>query len=515
MGFSLETTAASADDSARIKAQQNTEPSPEGTAGQPSTPACFLSEDWLALVIGLFLFGVALIGLSGFEPFGWGIKTNVWLATGKIMTPVSARFASLPGWASLCLTYAVMTVVLGSGARLLGARIGRFVAGFTVVFFASYFCYALGHFAYIAATPDQLKKFGIPWSLNLTGEAGFIIALVVGLAIGNFLPGVAALIREAVRPEWYIKTAIVLLGAALGVKSAEALGLASAVMFRGLCAIIEAYLIYWALVYFVARKYFRFSREWAAPLASGISICGVSAAIATGAAIRARPVVPIMVSSLVVIFAVFELLLLPFAAQHFLHQEPMVAGAWMGLAVKTDGAAVASGAITDALIRAKVLAETGVAYKEGWVTMTATTIKVFIDVFIGIWSFVLAVVWCSWIEPRKGDRVRAAEIWQRFPKFILGYVLTFAVVLIFCLSAKSNLAGAKTVTAGTDMFRVLFFVLTFFTIGVTTNVKQLWQEGIGRLAAVYVVCLFGFIIWIGLAISWLFFHGVKPPLANN
>lgn len=482
-------------------------------SGKPTGRFGF-NEDWLALVMGLGLFLVALIGLSGREPFGWGIKTNVWLSAGKIMTPVSGKFAMVPGVVSLVLTYLAMAFVLGIGAWLLGARVGRFLAGFTLIFFLSYSCYALGHFAYIAATPDQLKKLGIPWSLNLTGEAGFIIALLAGLAVGNFLPRWADFLREAVRPEWYIKTAIVLLGATLGVKAAEALGLASAVMFRGLCAIVEAYLIYWALVYFVARKYFRFSREWAAPLASGISICGVSAAIATGAAIRARPVVPIIVSSLVVIFAVFELLLLPFAAQHFLSHEPMVAGAWMGLAVKTDGAAVASGAITDALIRAKVLAASGVAYKEGWMTMTATTVKVFIDVFIGIWSFVLAVIWCTRIEPRTGDRVRAVEIWQRFPKFILGYVLTFGILLAFCLNAKDHLASAKLVTAGTDLFRVLFFVLTFFTIGVATNFRKLWEEGIGRLAAVYVVCLFGFIIWIGLAISWLFFHGVKPPLAG-
>src|SRR5213082_3894631 len=116
-------------------------------------------------------------------------------------------------------------------------------------------------------------------------------------------------------------------------------------LFQGLCAIACAYLIFWPIVYYVARRYFRFSREWAAPLASGISICGVSAAIATGSAIRARPIVPIMVSSLVVIFAVVELLVLPFAANAFLSHEPMVAGAWMRLAVKTDGAAVASGAI--------------------------------------------------------------------------------------------------------------------------------------------------------------------------
>src|SRR5207244_2572109 len=135
-------------------------------------------------------------------------------------------------------------------------------------------------------------------------------------------------------------------------------------------------------------------------------------------------IVPIMVSSLVVIFAVVELLFLPFVAQHFLHQEPMVAGAWMGLAVKTDGAAVASGTITDSLIRAKALADAGTKYQEGWMTMTATTVKVFIDMFIGVWSFILALIWCSKIESRTGEKVRAIEIWERFPKFILGYVLT-------------------------------------------------------------------------------------------
>ena len=169
--------------------------------------------------------------------------------------------------------------------------------------------------------------------------------------------------KEAIRPELYIKIAIVILGGFLGVTAAEQIGLATSVMFRGLCAIVEAYLIYWALVYYIARRYFKFSREWAAPLASGISICGVSAAIATGSAIKARPVVPVMVSSLVVIFAVLEMLLLPFLAQTFLFHEPMVAGAWMGLAVKTDGAAVTSGAIADALIRAKALAVDGVAYQ--------------------------------------------------------------------------------------------------------------------------------------------------------
>ena len=73
-----------------------------------------------------------------------------------------------------------------------------------------------------------------------------------------------------------------ILGANLGVKSAEQFMLQKTILLRGACAIVEAYLIYWPVVYFVARRFFGFSREWAAPLASGISICGVSAAIATG-----------------------------------------------------------------------------------------------------------------------------------------------------------------------------------------------------------------------------------------
>src|SRR5207248_2614882 len=110
---------------------------------------------------------------------------------------------------------------------------------------------------------------------------------------------------------------------------------------------------------------------------------------------------------------------------------------------------------------------------------------------------------------RTGEKVRAIEIWDRFPKFVLGYALTFVVMLVLCLNAPARVAAAKSVTAGTDVLRVLFFVLSFFSIGVVSDFRKLREEGIGRLAAVYLICLFGFIIWIGLLISWMFFHGVK------
>jgi len=473
-----------------------------------------LTEDKLALMIGLFLFLLSALNFVGIDALGWAVKTNVWTDFGKAFSAASPAFKDLNGFVSLVITYIFITVILSWGVKSLGGNPVKFAKSFTVVFFIAYFCFALGNWATIAATPDTLKRYNLTWSLGLTGEAGFIIALVAGVIVGNFFSGFADSLKEALRPEMFVKIAIVILGAELGVKSVDALGLASSVIFRGLCAIVEAYLIYWALVYFIARKYFKFSREWSAPLASGISICGVSASIAVGGAIRARPVVPIMVSSLVVVFTCVEMLILPWVAKWFLSGEPMVAGAWMGLAVKSDGGAIASGAITDALIRAQVLATEGIKYQEGWVTMAATTIKIFIDVFIGIWAFVLAYIWCSVIERKPGQRMRFSEVLDRFPRFVLGYVITFVIMLILCAKGGDLLKMGKAAIADSNCFRTIFFILTFFTIGMVSNFKRLWEEGIGKLATVYVVSLFGFIIWIGLFISWLFFHGVKPPLAS-
>jgi uncharacterized membrane protein YadS len=128
---------------------------------------------------------------------------------------------------------------------------------------------------------------------------------------------------------------------------------------------------------------------------------------------------------------------------------------------------------------------------------------------------VLAYVWTRHIDKREGDVARVHEIWERFPKFIIGYVVTFVLILLLALSASPELLGKLKAAMGeANTFRGIFFVLTFFTIGVMTNFRKLWEEGIGKLAAVYVLCLFGFIIWVGLLISWLFYSGVKQPLAG-
>ncbi len=475
-----------------------------------------LNEDWLAVILGLLIFVLALAALANVDLIGWVVTTSVWSNFSQALKATSKTYAALGGIGALVATYAALLVVLSAGAALLKNDVKRFALAFTAVFWIAYASWVIGNFANFAAvTPAEQQKFGIGWSLRLTNEGGYIFALIAGLIIANVFPRFAAAIREAVRPELYIKVAIVILGGFFAVTAAGKLGLASSLLLRGVAAIIEAYLIYWAVVYFVARKWFGFSREWAAPLASGISICGVSAAIAVGGAIRARPVVPVLVSSLVVIFAVVEVLILPFIAQTWLAHQPLVAGAWMGLAVKTDGAAVAAGGITESLILAKNAAE-GVRYQPGWILGTATTIKVFIDIFIGIWAFVLGYIWTNHINvTAEQDKAKAREIWQRFPKFIIGFVITFFVGLYLALGTPAEVAKNVPAAIGeANTFRVIFFILTFFSIGVLSNFKTLWQEGFGKLAAVYLVSLFGFVIWVGLLISWLFFSGMTPPPAS-
>src|SRR6202789_1501087 len=381
---------------------------------EPIARKARLNEAWLAVVLGLLVFGLALVSITGTDLLGSAVTTSVSTDLTRALSPFAKTYASLGGGGALIATYLALLVVLSAGVATLGADVRKFAVAFTAVFAIAYASWIVGSYAYVAAvTPAEQQKFGLSWSLKLTNEGGFIVALLSGIVIANFFPRFAEWLKEATRPELYIKIAIVILGATVAVTAAGRLNLASSLLLRGAAAIVEAYLIYWSVVYYISRKWFGFSREWSVPLASGISICGVAAAIATGGAIRARPAVPILVSSLVVVFAVVEVLILPFLAQTFLWQEPLVAGAWVGLAIKTDGAAGGGGGITESLIMAKAAAE-GIRYQPGWIIATTTTVKIFIDIFIGIWAFMLGYIWTNYID--KGpDKAKPAEIWQRFP----------------------------------------------------------------------------------------------------
>jgi uncharacterized membrane protein YadS len=472
------------------------------------------TEDWWAVWLGLFMFLAGLVSIWGVDLVGWMAKTKTWTDIGASLKPSGKAYQDWNPLASLVVTYAVFTGLTCIGAAAMRLDVRKFLAGWTVLFALTWAVWIIGHEAHLAAPVNKWDKYGITWGLSLGGGASYILALAVGLIIGNFIKPFAEFLKEAAKPEWFIKTAIVYLGIKVGLMSMEAAGFAFDLALAGACATFVAYLLFWPIVYALARKVFRLPRQWAAVLSSGISVCGVSAAIATGGAIRARPVIAVMVSMLIVIYAMLELIFLPGFYTAVAPDQPIVNGAAMGMTVKTDGADAAAGAILDELMRAQASLR-GIHWQEDWILTASIVTKIWIDMFIGVWAFVLALIWVYKVERTPGQAtVGASEIWFRFPKFVLGYLLcwfTYTAIAVFWPDVIADATlGAKTVQSP---MRKMMFMLTFVAMGVMTDFSKL--KGMGRLALLYGIALVVIIAPIAYLVAWLFHRGMMPPLATG
>jgi len=295
--------------------------------------------------------------------------------------------------------------------------------------------------------------------------------------------------------------------------SMKAAGFTFEIAVSGMCATIVAYMYFWPISYWLGRRFFNLSRAASAVLSSGVSICGVSAAIATAGAIRAKAVLPVMVSMLIVVFAMFELIILPAVYTYVAPDSPMVNGAAMGMTVKTDGADAAAGAVLDEMMLADA-AKRGIYWEEGWILTANIMTKIWIDMFIGVWAFVLAIIWVYHVERKPGQsQVPVSEIWFRFPKFVLGYFfcwffyLAIAVFLPDLIKAATH--GANIVQSP---MRKMMFMLCFVSIGVITDFSKL--KGMGKLTLLYAIALFLIIAPIAYIVAWIFHHGMMPPLAG-
>ncbi|PID41928.1 MAG: putative sulfate exporter family transporter [Proteobacteria bacterium] len=516
------------------------------------------TEDWWAVWLGLTFFGLGLLTIFGVDLVGWIAYPKMWVVDmpegavvkkiGTIATSFKALgkgYKGLGPIGAILVTYLVFTVATTIGAYFQKWDVKRFFWGWTIIFFLTYLVWFIGHHAFFAASVVDLQKGKFPemFTLSLGGGASFILALIVGLIIGNFFKPLANYLSVAAKPEWFIKTAIVFLGVkvgylpikavlkghSLGAKGAEIGNQMASLTFElfvaGAAATIVAYLIFWPGVYSISRLLFKLPRKTAAVLASAISICGVSAAVATGGAVRAKPVVSIMVSALVVVYAVIELVVLPGVFTHIWPgpKDPIVAGAAMGMAVKTDGADAAAGELLDEFMRTKVEKDSGgeTVWMSGIITTSAVMTKIWIDMFIGLWAFILAIVWVYKIERHEGDKVPFSEVWFRFPKFVLGYFAAWFVYLgIFfgpghaggtpegIALLKSAKGGAIAVEKG---MRKLFFMLTFMSLGIITDFKKLAEAQFGKMVWVYFVALTFFIIPVAVIVAYLFHHGMEIP----
>ena len=139
--------------------------------------------------------------IAGVDLLGWVVTTSVWTNLGTALSPASKAYSSLGGAGALAATYVALLIVLSAAAAALKADVKRFAVAFTAVFGLACASWIIGSYAYLSVvTPADLQRFGIGWSLKLTNEGGFIVALLAGIVIANFFPRFADWLKEASAP---------------------------------------------------------------------------------------------------------------------------------------------------------------------------------------------------------------------------------------------------------------------------------------------------------------------------
>ena len=350
--------------------------------------------------------------------------------------------------------------------RLMGGRGAGFIVGFPVVF-------ALAWCAQAMAGNSKVNDLGLEY---------VIFALGLGLLLNHTLP-LPDWLRQAVRTEFYIKTGLVILGAGI---------LFQEIMQAGLLGLTQSILVVtvvWYFCFWLARR-LRVDDEFAVMLSTAVSICGVSAAIAACGAIQGDRKKLSYVTSLVLIVAVPMMILMPWVVK-FYHIPEIVAGAWLGGTLDTSGSVVAAGAlISEAAMK------------------TGVIVKFSQNVLIGVAAFGLSIWWTMRQRAAGGQRPSVRLIWERFPKFVLGFM---AASLVFSFALDSALVkDTKGLLTG---LRNFWFALAFVSIGLETKFTDLVRLEGGRPACAFIGAQAFNVVWT-LILAWLLFGGLLFAVPN-
>lgn len=308
-----------------------------------------------------------------------------------------------------------------------------------------------------------------------------IYAIIIGFAANALLSALGLRDRFAggFRTEFFIKTGVVLLGASVNF----------AVIVRSVGpAVLQAVLMITAVFFFTwwLAGMLKVDAKMRALLSSAVSICGVSAAIAAAGAVRAKKEELAYVASLVILFALPCIFVLPVAA-NALQLSPEVAGAWIGGNIDTTAAVAAAGALAG---------ETAL--------QVATIVKTTQNAMMGIVAILLTVYFTTRVEHQGHKKVPLREIWVRFPKFVLGFVV--ASIAATLLSTHGDAAIAKQSIAAANGLRSWFFIAAFLSIGLEFKVSSLKESGWRPIAVFAGATLFNLVF--GLALSLVLFGRV-------
>ncbi|HPJ82299.1 MAG: putative sulfate exporter family transporter [Bacteroidales bacterium] len=316
-------------------------------------------------------------------------------------------------------------------------------------------------------------------AVKSTGLESVFFAVILGLIISNVFK-VPKWMKPAIQSEFYIKIGIITLGSTIlfgEVMKAGAYGLAQALV---------VVLVVWNFAFWVARK-MRVDDEMATMLASGVSICGVSAAIATCGVIKGDNKKLSTVISLVLVIAIPMMYLLPWLS-NLIGLNPQVAGAWLGGTIDTTGAVAAAGTM---------LGEEA--------AKTAIIVKSSQNVLMGIAAFLIALYW-TYRGKEGQEKPTGKMIWDRFPKFVLGFILASLIFSIFF-----SIEEAKVVGKITKGFSNSLFSIAFVCIGLETRFKEIFsKENRKPLKAFLTAQTFNIIVT--LIVAYLLFDVIQPML---
>lgn len=407
-----------------------------------------LSEDWVVVILGFGIIGLALLGFVVPVPsFGWSNSTEL---TSKVLS------GSNLGAMGLQFILVYVTAILG--ALLLKKSLKALLVVFPII-------YVLTLFALVLAGNSGVKSFNL--------EA-VIFSLAIGLIISNFFK-LPDWFKAALNTEMYVKIGLVLLGTTVifgDILKAGSLGL-----IQALVVVVSV----WYFAFWICKK-FKIDKEMSLMLSSAVSICGVSAAIATSGAIEGDNKKLSYIISLVLVTAVPMMIFMPYLAELMgLSQE--VTGAWLGGSIDTSGAVAASGT----LVGEEAL-------------KISTIVKFSQNVLLGIAAFFISIYWTyskSVDDKTKREKPTLKLIWERFPKFVVGFVFV-SLMFSFVVSPETT----ASIKDSLKSIQGLWFAIAFTSIGLETNFKDLFkQDNKKPLYAFLIAQTFNIIVTLVLAIA--------------
>ncbi len=385
------------------------------------------TEDWVATLIGAFILVLVILVPSV-------MKDKIYFS----------------------IIIAILTYL---GYRFMGNKDkGQYLISFVVIYI-------------LALAASYLS--GLP-SIKTIGLESVFFAVLIGLLIRNTV-GLPKWLEPAVKSEYYIKAGLVILGSSILFKE---------IMRAGALGMVQALIVVLAVWYFsfwIATKVFKIDKEMSMLLSSSVSICGVSAAIATSGAIKGDPKKLSFVISLVLIVAIPMMYLLPYLAG-LMGLSEEVAGAWLGGTIDTTAAVVASG---------KFIGETAEQY--------SVIIKSAQNVLLGVAAFVISIYW-SYRGTNSEIRPSGTILWERFPKFVLGFLIA-SLIFSFAFDMETGKELSKIANKGS---RELLFSLAFVCIGLETDFRYIFKKENSRYIWSFLTAQ-TFNIILTLVIAWLLF----------